>query len=117
MSGVVYKKCPKCGANMLIEEGVMTASIPPKYRYHCPLCGEMDFDTEKYPMPEVMHEPIPVMINRLPTDWSAFRREAAKDILAGFAAKIGHSMNDYSEQSCKYAIQLADELIKQLKEK
>lgn len=50
-------------------------------------------------------------------DWNAFRMEAAKDILAGFAAKIGHSMNDYSEQSCKYAIQLADELIKQLKEK
>lgn len=50
-------------------------------------------------------------------DWAAFRREAAKDILAGFAAKIGHSMNDYSEQSCKYAIQLADEIIKQLKEK
>lgn len=51
------------------------------------------------------------------TDWDAFRREAAKDILAGFAAKIGHPMSDYSEQSCKYAIQLADELIKQLKDK
>lgn len=49
-------------------------------------------------------------------DWDAFRREAAKDILAGFAAKIGHPMSDYSEQSCKYAIQLADELIRQLKE-
>lgn len=49
-------------------------------------------------------------------DWADFRREAAKDILAGFAAKIGHPMSDYSEQSCKYAIQLADELIKQLKE-
>lgn len=49
-------------------------------------------------------------------DWEAFRRETAKDILAGFAAKIGHTMSDYSEQSCKYAIQLADELIKQLKE-
>ena len=48
-------------------------------------------------------------------DWSSFRREAAKDILAGFAAKIGHPMSDYSEQSCKYAIQLADELIRQLK--
>lgn len=47
----------------------------------------------------------------------SFRREAAKDILAGFAAKIGHPMSDYSEQSCKYAIQLADELIKQLQEK
>lgn len=50
-------------------------------------------------------------------DLEAFRREVAKDILAGFAAKIGHTMSDYSEQCCKYAIQLADELIKQLKEK
>lgn len=50
-------------------------------------------------------------------DWNAFRREVAKDILAGFAAKIGHPMSDYSEESCKYAIQLTDELIKQLKEK
>lgn len=49
-------------------------------------------------------------------DWSSFRREAAKEILAGFAAKIGHPMSDYSEQSCKYAIQLADELIRQLKQ-
>ena len=48
-------------------------------------------------------------------DWSAFRRETAKDILAGFAAKIGHPIDDYPEQSCKYAIKLADELIKQLK--
>ena len=51
-----------------------------------------------------------------PIDLSSFRREAAKDILAGFAAKIGHPMSDYSEQSCKYAIQLADELIRQLKQ-
>jgi len=51
------------------------------------------------------------------TDWSSFRREAAKDILAAFAAKIGHPIDDYSEQSCKYAINLADELIRQLKEK
>ena len=49
-------------------------------------------------------------------DWSSFRREAAKEILGGFAAKIGHPMSDYSEQSCKYAIQLADELIRQLKQ-
>ena len=50
-----------------------------------------------------------------PVDWSAFRRETAREILAGFAAKIGHTIDDYSEQSCKYAIRLADELIKQLK--
>lgn len=41
---------------MQIEEGVMTASIPPMYRYHCPKCGEMEFDTKKYPTPEVIKE-------------------------------------------------------------
>lgn len=51
-----------------------------------------------------------------PIDWAAFRREAAKDILAGFAAKIGYPINDHPEQYCKSAIQLADELINQLKE-
>ena len=50
------------------------------------------------------------------TDWSSFRREAAKDILAGwFAAKIGNPIIDYPQQSCKFAIQLADELIKALR--
>ena len=50
------------------------------------------------------------------TDWSSFRREVAKDILAGFAAKTGYPINDHPEQYCKYAIQLADEIIKQLNE-
>lgn len=122
MSEVEYKKCPKCGANMLIEEGVMTASIPPKYRYHCPLCGEMDFDTEKYPMPEVIHESVPVMINPLPTDWDAFRREAAKDMLTFTAqmklTKEGAALRMVSKETAvKLAIEYADELIKQLKEK
>lgn len=47
------------------------------------------------------------------TDWDAFRREAAKDILAGFAAN-GKGIN--RELDVAFAIQLADELIKQLKE-
>ena len=46
-------------------------------------------------------------------DWSSFRREAAKDILAGFAA----SGNGVCKGDVPYAIELADELIKQLKER
>ena len=48
-------------------------------------------------------------------DWDAYRRETAGRVLAGFASKIGHQMSDYAEQSCKYAVALTDELIRQLK--
>ena len=48
-------------------------------------------------------------------DWDAFRREAAKDLLP-----LATQMKDYRgfpEECVSLAIQLADELIKQLKEK
>lgn len=48
-------------------------------------------------------------------DWSAFRREAAKDILGAVIAKKS-SMCSYGEV-VEEAIKFADELIKQLKEK
>lgn len=52
------------------------------------------------------------------TDWSAFRREAAKDILVGLCANnnIGYYGNSNTALASS-AIALADELIKQLKEK
>lgn len=46
-------------------------------------------------------------------DWEKFRREAAKDILAGIAAS-GVGVNVHLDTA--FAIKLADELIKQLKE-
>lgn len=46
-------------------------------------------------------------------DWSAFRREAAKDILAGLSAHVG---GIDIEQDARLAIRLADELIRQLKQ-
>lgn len=45
-------------------------------------------------------------------DWSSFRREAAKDILAGMSVPLGMPDCLY----CKHAIELADELIKLLKQ-
>lgn len=48
-------------------------------------------------------------------DWPAFRREAAKDLLP-----LATQMKDYRgfpEECVSLAIQLADELIKQIKEK
>jgi len=82
---------------------------------HCiPYDPESPFNNGGYYKSEVL--PLECFDLWEETDWSSFRREAAKDILAGFAAKIGHPMIDYFEQSCKYAIQLADELIRQLKQ-
>jgi len=47
-------------------------------------------------------------------DWQAFRREAAKDILAGCSASCSKIL---IYETTSFAIQLADELIRQLKEK
>ena len=44
-------------------------------------------------------------------DWQSFRREAAKDILAGFCASGNRVLTD---TTTSIAIQLADELIRQL---
>ena len=51
-------------------------------------------------------------------DWSALRGEAAKDILCAMVANnyLGYYGNDYAALA-KSSIFLADELIKQLKEK
>lgn len=46
-------------------------------------------------------------------DWDAFRREAAKDILVALCTTMTISM----EEGVSQAINIADELIKQLKEK
>lgn len=54
-------------------------------------------------------------ISESDTKWQAFRREAAKDLLP-----LATQMKDYRgspEECVSLAIQLADELIKQLKEK
>ena len=51
-------------------------------------------------------------------DWEAFRREAAKNILAGIATNIQIYLNekDKCKAAARDAIALADELIKQLKD-
>lgn len=54
------------------------------------------------------------------TDWDAFRREAAKDILAGFAGSVMMDDDILEDKTVKdlvkTAVMWADELIKQLKE-
>lgn len=54
-------------------------------------------------------------------DWTAFCREAAKDILAGFAGSVMRDDDILEDKTVKdlvkTAVIWADELIKQLKEK
>lgn len=51
-------------------------------------------------------------------DWEKFRREAAKDILAGMVShpRVLYGDNRLVSEQVHFAIQYADELIKQLKE-
>lgn len=54
------------------------------------------------------------------TDWAAFRREAAKDILAGFAGSVMRDDEILEDKTVndlvKTAVMWTDSLIKQLKE-
>lgn len=123
MGEVIYKKCPKCGATMERDDSLVLTSIPPKYRYICPNCGEMEADT--YPpllspydavKQELTLEDLVKYREELDNwDLEKFRREAAKDILGVVIAKKS-SMCSYAEV-VEEAIKFADELIKQLKKK
>ena len=52
-------------------------------------------------------------------DWEAFRREAAKDILAALVTKpeVYFGAKNRCKDAAKDAVALADELVKRLKEK
>ena len=49
-------------------------------------------------------------------DWSAFRREAAKDILVGICANWNHGFSGCITDAPDLAIELANSLIKKLKQ-
>lgn len=72
-------------------------------------CNEGFYDVETHDIYE------PDELDFVPEfDWQSFRREAAKDILAGFCASGNRVLAD---ATTSLAIQLADELIRQLQEK
>ena len=48
----VYKICPRCKERMIRDDSMVYTSMPPQYRYECPKCGEMEFDTVMYDNPE-----------------------------------------------------------------
>lgn len=72
-----------------------------------PLCIERFYKSKILPLEcfDLWEEP----------NWAAFRREAAKDILAGWYSNPDSNEKSF-EQMAKMAIEQADELIKQLKE-
>jgi len=86
--------------------------------------SDRDAISKAIPIVNEIHEEHPIhysdalvkeMMSKKEFDWNVYRAEVAGRVLAGFASKIGHQMSDYAEQSCKYAVALTDELIKQLK--
>lgn len=139
MGEVIYKKCPKCGAIMERDESLVLTSIPPKYRYFCPKCGEIEADT--YPPTTNTLSPYDAVKQELTLedlvkyreeldnlDWEKYRREAAKDAMTGMMANADfwrhvwshnrvNGRCDYPSEIAHFAIACADELIKQLKEK
>ena len=52
-----------------------------------------------------------------PVDWSSFRREAAKDFISGMLANVSPAANQWTTpEIVSAALEIADELIKQLKQ-
>ena len=120
MGEVINKKCPRCGAIMERDDSLVLTSIPPKYHYICPNCGEMEADTYPPTMTRVVENDLAIKGVSIPDEWENFRREAAKDILNSIisaASKIYEFESLDKSIWCKQAIDWADELIKQLKEK
>lgn len=77
-------------------------------------CQEFDNVAPKAPEPIPQKEVWKSLYDHLDWDWEKFRREAAKDILAGWYSNP--DSNDRSiEQLAQMAIEQVDELIRQLK--
>ena len=107
-----YKICSRCGAQMEIEEGVICTSIPPMFRYKCPVCGGIEFDLDKYPMLVLDSDKnFGSVAPPFFFDWQAFRAEAAKDILCSILS----TRDSADEEHIQMAVEIADSLIAKLK--
>lgn len=62
MSEKKHKICPHCGTVMVLQEDVIYTSLPPKYGYMCPICGALEFDTER-----IENESQQEILNNVPT--------------------------------------------------
>lgn len=113
MSEVIYKRCPTCGAVMERDDTAVYTSIPPQYRYVCPECGWMEFDTNPPSSPQVIND-LTCMGTPIPDEWELFRRDAAKIAMLGLLA--GRKSHPDMEYICGASVKYANELIKRLKE-
>lgn len=43
---LAYTHCEKCGALAEVDTSLVYTSIPPKYRYTCPKCGNIGYVTD-----------------------------------------------------------------------
>ena len=116
MSEVKYKVCSRCGTQMAIEEGVICTSNPPMYRYKCPKCGAMEFDVERYPMPEIINDLTAQPVEYREREyWRKFRAEVAKDVLCAVLSAPGRWEDTTYEGVAAACVKQADELIRQLR--
>ncbi len=76
-------------------------------------CQDLDNVAPKVDTPVTPEDAWKHLYEQADWDWEKFRREAAKDILAGLASS-GLGVN--LDLDPAFAVKLADELIKQLKE-
>ena len=106
------KKCSKCGAKMLPDTSQVFTSIPPKYMYICPECGnsEYGFCSEDDPFEETETNKSVKDI----TNWDAIRNWAAMLAMNGLIA-CDKEMEWDEKQIASMAVAQADELINELK--
>lgn len=106
-------KCPKCGAEMVRTPDKILTSEPPMYEYVCPKCGAINYKrTDEIDTDNCEHG----VLIALPDPWQDFRCVAAKDFLAAMLTN-GSTPFPHNDAQVKRAIDYADELIKQLKER
>lgn len=114
-------KCPKCGCEMTCK--TIDASRQ-WYEYRCPKCGygEGYATIQETPATYPTGNPYCPMVSATELEveqkWNALRNQAAIACLAQIVGNIPSDIQgDYTKAYVEEAINYADELVKQLKEK
>lgn len=107
-------KCKNCGTEMLVDTSVVYTTNPPMYKWKCPKCG-----CEEYHLTSEYENNTNTQQGKIivKDEWSNFRCIAAKDFLAASIQHSGFCGNPKDDNHISRAIQYADELIEQLKER
>lgn len=129
--------CEKCNTQMKMTQGKVCTSIPVKYEYVCPHCGNVQYSTEHDSGIQVDNSvqrctilaqenkdnlwtkaDLEIMkLKLIEWDWEKYRRETAAKVLAAIAPCY-YSPNGWIAKGAGLAaIEFVDELIKELKQK